>query len=410
MNKENKCRISYKKTALAICIALAMGNEAMASGEQKEHAGTTDPHKTSKIINPSALPAAIESANAPKRVKGLAEKKEESSTKEATEGHTEKTGGASHGTSEVAKGSKASDSQKAESMVKEVKVEPTDAGTELLKRIEERRLKMRAEAIERERKRKIAEARAAKAKSAEHQKKLEDEKNKHQQTLVKLAQDWGYEGDIGPAQWSHLNPAWALCQNGERQSPIDLKNGLKVQLEAIAFDYPSLSFAIMDTGKTVQARVGYGAQIQVQNNSYELTNIHFHRPSEEKIAGQGSEMGVHLVHKDAQGRLAIVAVLLQRGQPNQTVQTLWNHLPLEKKIEETPSTPIDPMLLLPASKEYFTYMGSLTEPPCTEGVLWIVMKNPVQISAAQMALFSRLYPYNARPIQQSFGRMIKESE
>src|SRR5476649_1597134 len=137
--------------------------------------------------------------------------------------------------------------------------------------------------------------------------------------------------------------------------------------------------------------------------------VPFHRPSEERINGRGYEMVVHLVHRDGEGHIAILALLIERGKPQSAIQTVWNNLPLEKFDTATPAIVLDPNDLLPQRREYFTFMGSLTTPPCTEGVLWLVMKEPIQASPAQMALFSRLYPYNARPTQPSSGRIIKES-
>ena len=123
----------------------------------------------------------------------------------------------------------------------------------------------------------------------------------------------------------------------------------------------------------------------------------------------GIDMSLHLVHKDAEGRLAVVAVLLDRGSAHPIVQSVWNNLPLEK--HETLEAPValDLNQLLPADRRYYTFMGSLTTPPCTEGVLWLVMQQPVMVSQEQIALFSRLYPMNARPIQSAQGRLIKQS-
>jgi carbonic anhydrase len=120
-------------------------------------------------------------------------------------------------------------------------------------------------------------------------------------------------------------------------------------------------------------------------------------------------MVVHMVHKSYDGKTAVLAVLLERGSANPMIQTVWNNLPLEKLTSVTPSIVLDVNEILPARRDYFTYMGSLTEPPCTENVLWIIMKQPMTASPQQMALFSRLYPFNARPVQPSNGRMVKES-
>jgi carbonic anhydrase len=219
---------------------------------------------------------------------------------------------------------------------------------------------------------------------------------------------WSYEGETGPAHWGR-KPEWSACGTGNRQSPIDLRDGMKVDLEQIVFDYKPSAFNVIDNGHTVQVTVGPGNYISLQNRTFELLQFHFHRPSEERINGKSFEMVVHLVHKDADGKLAVIAVLLERGKAQSMIQTVWNNLPLEKHEVVTPSVVLDVNELLPARRDYFTYMGSLTTPPCTEGVLWMVMKQPVEASPAQMAIFSRLYPFNARPIQANSGRVVKES-
>lgn len=219
---------------------------------------------------------------------------------------------------------------------------------------------------------------------------------------------WGYEGAGAPENWSKLDPQNKACAIGERQSPIDIKDGIKVDLEPIKFNYQPSTFRIVDNGHTVQVQVGEGS-ISLTGKSYELVQFHFHRPSEEKINGQRFDMVVHLVHKADDGQLAVVAVLLERGNENPFIQTLWNYMPLEKKMPVSPPNAIvDLNTLLPTSRNYYTYMGSLTTPPCSEGVLWLVMKQPVQVSPEQINIFSRLYRNNARPIQPSSGRLIKE--
>jgi carbonic anhydrase len=220
---------------------------------------------------------------------------------------------------------------------------------------------------------------------------------------------WTYDGESGPGNWSKINVDWGKCSTGNRQSPIDLRDGIKVDLEQITFDYHQSSFTEVDNGHTIQVTVGTGNFITVNNQTYELQQFHFHRPSEEKINGKGTEMVMHLVHKSAEGKLAVVAVLLERGKAHPLIQTVWNNLPLEKLESVSPTVVLDLMEALPAKRDYFTFMGSLSEPPCTEGVLYIVMKQVMQASPAQLALFSRLYPLNARPVQTGNGRVIKES-
>ena len=219
---------------------------------------------------------------------------------------------------------------------------------------------------------------------------------------------WDYEGAGGPENWSKLDPKNKVCAIGERQSPIDIKDGIKVDLEPIKFNYRPSTFRIIDNGRTVQVEIGESS-ISLTGKTYELVHFHFHRPSEEKVNGQRFDMVAHLVHKADDGQLAVVAVLLERGTENSFIQTLWNNMPLEKNLPVAPpTTTIDLNTLLPSARNYYTYMGSLTEPPCSEGVLWLVMKQPVQVSADQINIFSRLYKNNARPIQPSAGRLIKE--
>lgn len=219
---------------------------------------------------------------------------------------------------------------------------------------------------------------------------------------------WDYDGAGAPENWASLDPKNKVCATGQRQSPIDIRDGIKVDIEPIRFDYRPSTFRIVDNGHTVQVSVGDSA-ITLTGKSYELVQFHFHRPSEEKINGQRFDMVAHLVHKADDGQLAVVAVLMERGTENPFIQMLWNHLPLEKNRPVSPPTAvIDPAQLLPAGRNYYTYMGSLTTPPCTEDVLWLVMKQPVQVSTEQINIFSRLYRNNARPIQPTAGRLIKE--
>ena len=220
---------------------------------------------------------------------------------------------------------------------------------------------------------------------------------------------WDYAGAGGPEAWGRMKPEFAKCSTGARQSPIDIREGIRVDLDPVQFDYKPSGFRVIDNGHTVQVNVAAGNSIEVMGRRYELVQFHFHRPSEERIDGKQFDMVVHLVHKDLEGRLAVVAVLLDRGSAQPVVQTVWNNLPLEKGEELAARGALNLNELLPTERRYFTYMGSLTTPPCSEGVLWMVMKQPVPISAEQIGIFARLYPMNARPIQSAGGRLIKES-
>ena len=220
---------------------------------------------------------------------------------------------------------------------------------------------------------------------------------------------WGYDGPGGPAHWATLKPDYAQCGSRSRQSPIDIRDGIAVDLPPVRFDYRAGGFTVLDNGATIQALVPAGNSIEVTAQRYELQHVEFHHPSEERVNGRAFDMSAHLVHKAPDGRLAIVAVLLERGAAQPVFQQVLNNLPLEKGVHVPGAVPISPADLLPEDRRYYTYMGSLTAPPCTEGVLWIVLQQPVPVSAEQVNIFARLYPMNARPVQPAGGRLIKQS-
>jgi len=220
---------------------------------------------------------------------------------------------------------------------------------------------------------------------------------------------WAYDGHGGPDNWSRLKSEYALCTSGRRQSPIDIREGIPVDLEPIRFSYRPASFRVSDSGRNMQVAV-YGGSLGLLGKNYELIRIQFHRPSEMTVDGKTFDMDAQLVHKADDGKLAILVVLLEKGTENPLIQMALNNLPLEKGGEVMPPAQnIDVERLLPVNRRYFTFMGSLTTPPCTEDVLWLVLKQPEQISAEQLAIFQRLYKPNARPVQPGWGRIIKES-
>ena len=221
---------------------------------------------------------------------------------------------------------------------------------------------------------------------------------------------WDYKGSAGPASWGGLKPELSLCSTGQRQSPIDIRGGLAVDLEPVRFEYQASRFAVVDNGHTVQVNLAPGNMIDVGGKRFELLQFHFHRPSEERIDGRQFEMSLHLVHKDEQGKLAVVGLLFEKGPAQPVLQKVWNNLPLERNEEAQARAPLELNDLLPSDRRYFTYMGSLTTPPCSEGVQWVVMRQPVSMSSEQIELFARMYPMNARPVQQASGRRILQSQ
>ena len=224
---------------------------------------------------------------------------------------------------------------------------------------------------------------------------------------------WSYSGKSGPGDWDKLEPNYATCGVGKEQSPINIDTAqvLGRELPPLVFDYKPSALHIIDNGHTIQVNVAAGSVLTVGGHRYDLVQFHFHRPSEETIDGKSSGMVAHLVHRDAEGRLAVVAVLLQPGEGNPLLSMLWNHLPAQKGGEAAPAgLTIDVARLLPRARGYYAYSGSLTTPPCTEGVEWFVLKSPVSLSADQIATFGKRYPSNARPVQPLNGRAVLSSK
>jgi len=218
---------------------------------------------------------------------------------------------------------------------------------------------------------------------------------------------WSYQGHGGPAEWGELDPAFATCQLGKLQSPIDIRGAKAADLPAIKFDYKPSPLRVIDNGHSIQVNYAPGSSIDVGGTRYELVQFHFHKPSEEKIDGKAHAMVAHLVHKGADGKLAVVAVLLDAGGTNPTIDTIWKNLPQEKGKEATVNATIDAATLLPADHGYYTFQGSLTTPPCSEDVRWFVLKTPVKVAGSEITAFGKIYPMNARPPQPLNGRTLE---
>ena len=219
---------------------------------------------------------------------------------------------------------------------------------------------------------------------------------------------WTYEGEDGPVHWGSLDEAYRTCRIGKHQSPIDIRGAKPADLPGIAFSYHPSALKLIDNGHTVQVSYAPGSFITVGDRKYELQQFHFHHPAEEKVHGRSYPLVAHLVHRSAEGKLAVVAVLLTDGKENKLVETIWKHLPAEQGKEMTPdAVSVDVTGLLPATRGYFTFTGSLTTPPCTEGVTWFVLKSPVQVSPDQVAAFAKRYPHNARPVQALNRRTVQ---
>jgi len=222
---------------------------------------------------------------------------------------------------------------------------------------------------------------------------------------------WAYTGHGAPKEWGDLDPAFTTCKLGKHQSPIDIRGAKAADLPAIQFDYIPSPLKVIDNGHTIQVNYAPGSTIDVGGSKYELLQFHFHHPSEEKVKGKAHAMVAHLVHKNAEGKLAVVAVLLDKGANSEVIDAIWKNLPKEKEKEAVvANVTIDASKLLPAKRGYYAFEGSLTTPPCSEEVRWLVLKTPVKIGAEQVAAFGKLYPMNARPTQPLNGRALQASK
>lgn len=210
---------------------------------------------------------------------------------------------------------------------------------------------------------------------------------------------WGYEARNGPALWGTLEPAFSACALGREQSPVDLTGGRRTELAPIEFDYGRARMEVENTGHTIQMNPEPGHGIVLEGIRHELLQFHFHRSSEHLVDGARFAMELHLVHRNESGGLAVVGVLISEGGSNAALAPAWAHLPPDPGTAWAVPGELDLASLLPPFRTTWRYRGSLTTPPCTEGVAWIVLDTPLPMSPAQIAAFAALYPNNYRPVQ-----------
>lgn len=217
---------------------------------------------------------------------------------------------------------------------------------------------------------------------------------------------WTYAGEEGPDQWATLCPEFSGCA-GHNQSPINLTAFVESELPPIAFSYQAGGTEILNNGHTVQVNYAPGSAIVVDGITFALKQFHFHAPSENLIDGQSFAMEGHLVHGDADGNLAVVSVMFAAGAENAGLAKLWSSLPAKAGDKSPLAKPFAVDDLLPADRDYYRFSGSLTTPPCTEGVRWLVLKKAVPISPAQVAAFSAVMHHpNNRPVQPVNARLV----
>ncbi len=217
---------------------------------------------------------------------------------------------------------------------------------------------------------------------------------------------WEYAGEAGPDNWAKLSPEYGACA-GKNQSPINLTGFIKADLKPIVFNYKAGSAEILNNGHTVQVNALPGSAISVDGIQFELKQFHFHAPSENLINNKSFPMEAHLVHADKDGNLAVVAVMVTEGKANKSLEKEWAQMPKKEGEKSALSSNISPLGILPSNREYYRFDGSLTTPPCSEGVRWLVMKHPISASKAQIEQFAHVMHHpNNRPVQAVNARLV----
>jgi carbonic anhydrase len=230
------------------------------------------------------------------------------------------------------------------------------------------------------------------------------------ETHASAAAHWGYDGPTGPEKWADVDPANAVCKLGGAQSPIDLTNPLRVAaLAGLQVDYASTKVKVTNNGHTFQINADKGSSVKMEGKRFDLLQFHFHTPSEHTLDGKPFPLELHLVHQAAYKTLAVIGILVSEGTTNTVLGRFWERMPKAQGEVDT-GVSIELKDLLPrAIDDYFTYSGSLTTPPCTESVRWVVLKQPLQVSKAQIATFRAVFPMNARPTMPLGARYLLSS-
>lgn len=220
---------------------------------------------------------------------------------------------------------------------------------------------------------------------------------------------WSYEGHGGPDHWGELNHDYTMCKDGKQQSPIDISKTTGLKLPPILLSYKATAKNIVNNGHTIQINMNEGSSIKLGDKTYKLLQFHFHSPSEHTINGRHADMVVHLVHKADDGQLGVIGMLLDTGKENSVITTLWKNLPTKTGEERPLPADLDVSRLMPPNMSYYNYSGSLTTPPCSEGVNWMVLRSRGKVSAEQIETFTKLFPKSIRPVQPLNGRVVSGS-
>ena len=220
---------------------------------------------------------------------------------------------------------------------------------------------------------------------------------------------WSYEGSGAPAKWGDLDAANKACVIGLQQSPVDIGPTIRSQLPPLALRWPNSADTIVNNGHTIQLNFAEGSTLKLGDTKYKLLQVHFHRPSEHTIGGKNFPMEAHFVHAKDGGGLAVVGVLMAEGRANKAFSEIVKTMPATGGPAVKAAPAINPKAMLPRHLGYYRYSGSLTTPPCSETVEWLLLQDPIQVAAADVAAFAKLYPMNARPVQMDNRRFVLRS-
>ncbi len=228
--------------------------------------------------------------------------------------------------------------------------------------------------------------------------------------LANASTHWGYTGHTDPSHWGELSPKYTECAQGKNQSPINIvvSDSKDTDLQDIGFSYKTTTNTVVNNGHSIQVNVDGGSSIMIDGKNFELKQFHFHTPSENKINGKFFPLEAHFVHLDKDGNIAVLALMFEEGKSNPILEKIWSKMPAKADSKSTLTlSASDVNALLPTDKAYYRFSGSLTTPPCSEGVRWLVLKKPVTISKEQVEKFLHtMHHENNRPVQGLNARKV----
>jgi carbonic anhydrase len=220
---------------------------------------------------------------------------------------------------------------------------------------------------------------------------------------------WSYEGETGPDKWGSLGGDGNVCATGTQQSPVDITGPIRADVPKLGIAWTARPDTIVNNGHSIQLNMREGATLRVGNDVYRLVQFHFHHPAEHRINGKITPMEVHFVHALPSGAFGVIGVMMKAGRPNASFARIVATMPAQQGPPVKADPAIDPNAFLPARRGYFDYAGSLTTPPCSETVAWMVLADPIEVAGADIERFAKLFSDNARPLQKLNRRFLLRS-